>query len=153
MNQYYNLLLIIGSSIISISTYLLKGNTREDYLWAFFTFIGILILIITNYLDKKVDHSFLKTLYTVLSSFVVCYLIKLTYHEGVILSSSLMLGFTFIGSMIAPAFILIVIAKFPDILGNQLLRLPEMLVDLIKEKSADIFDIILKQKKQDDGNN
>lgn len=125
--------LTLYASAVSVSLAALANFTKYDLFWLIFTLGGIFIMIGHQIFDQKINHSFGKIVWMVVTSFLACLFIKFLYNDGYLSSLSMIIS-TLIASMIAPTTISIVLVTLPDKVAEQIAALPEWLFGFLKRK-------------------
>lgn len=94
---------------------------------------GIFIMIGHSIFDQKVKHSAGKIIWMVITSVTACIVVKFLYDEKSLTPMSLIVA-TLVASMVAPATMSVVLKELPSRISEQILRLPEILLDALKNK-------------------
>lgn len=128
-----NLTLQIYASAVSLSLSSLYSLSRHDVLWLIFTIGGLFIMLGHQIFDQKIKHSAGKILWMVVTSFTVCFFIKILYDDGAISQMSMIIC-SLIASMIAPAVFSIALKDLPEKVAEQILALPEWFFSILKRK-------------------
>lgn len=124
--QYYA---VVTSSFVGM----LGGFSRYDFFWSIFSIGGMFIMIGHAIFDQKIKYSAGRILWMIVSSSVACLVVKLLYDEKMISLMSMIIA-TLISSMIAPAVLSVVLKDLPGKVSEQILELPKILIDVLKNK-------------------
>ena len=125
--------LLSYSIAVSTSLAALNNFTKYDLFWLVFTLGGIFIMVGHSIFDRKIKHSLGKIIWMVVTSFIICLLIKILYDEGSISLMSMIVS-TLIASMVAPATISIALTQLPTKIAEQISALPEWFFNMMKNK-------------------
>lgn len=120
---------------VSVSAFIgyLSGFSRHDFYWLIFLIGGLFTVIGHNIFDQKVKFTAGRLTWMIVTSFITCLLIKYMHSEGEISTMTMSIG-TLIASMVAPAVMASILKDLPTKISENILKLPEILVEALKSK-------------------